>query len=77
MEYESFANLMHHSCLVLTDCGGQEEAPSLGKPVLVLRNTTNGRKQWKPVRSASLELTGTASMKKRNGSLRIKRLMML
>ena len=38
---EKFVKLMDASYLVLTDSGGiQEEAPSLGKPVLVMRNTT-------------------------------------
>ncbi|MFW5961852.1 MAG: non-hydrolyzing UDP-N-acetylglucosamine 2-epimerase [bacterium] len=41
LDYLPFANLMARVDLVLTDSGGiQEEAPSLGKPVLVLRNTT-------------------------------------
>jgi UDP-N-acetylglucosamine 2-epimerase (non-hydrolysing) len=39
--YENFVFLMQHAYLILTDSGGiQEEAPSLGKPVLVMRNET-------------------------------------
>jgi len=41
MAYESFAHLMKRVYLILTDSGGiQEEAPTLGKPVLVLRRET-------------------------------------
>lgn len=41
LEYVEFANLINKSHLILTDSGGlQEEAPSLGKPVLVLRTET-------------------------------------
>ena len=41
LDYDSFVYLMSKSYLVLTDSGGiQEEAPSLGKPVLVMRKTT-------------------------------------
>ena len=41
LPYEAFSFLMKHAYLILTDSGGiQEEAPSLGKPVLVLRTET-------------------------------------
>jgi UDP-N-acetylglucosamine 2-epimerase (non-hydrolysing) len=41
LEYRDFIDLMRRAALLLTDSGGiQEEAPSLGKPVLVLRETT-------------------------------------
>lgn len=41
LEYEPFIYLMDHAYLILTDSGGiQEEAPSLGRPVLVMRDTT-------------------------------------
>ena len=41
LQYESFIYLMSNAYLIVTDSGGvQEEAPSLGKPVLVMRDTT-------------------------------------
>lgn len=57
MDYEPFANLMAKSALVLTDSGGiQEEAPSLGKPVLVLRDTTE---RPEAVDAGTVKLIGT------------------
>lgn len=52
-----FHNYMAHSFLVLTDSGGiQEEAPSLGKPVLVMRDTTE---RPEGVAAGTLKLVGT------------------
>lgn len=56
-EYESFVWLMKRSAVVLTDSGGvQEEAPSLGKPVLVMRNTTE---RPEAVNAGTVKLVGT------------------
>ncbi len=50
-------NIMARSELILTDSGGiQEEAPSLGKPVLVMRNTTE---RPEGIRAGTLKLVGT------------------
>lgn len=57
LEYEPFANLMARSYLLMTDSGGiQEEAPALGKPVLVLRNTTE---RPEAVTAGTVKLVGT------------------
>lgn len=57
LDYEPFANLMNHAYLILTDSGGiQEEAPSLGKPVLVVRNTTE---RPEAVIAGTVKLVGT------------------
>ena len=53
-----FHNYMHHSYLILTDSGGiQEEAPSLGKPVLVMRDTTE---RPEGIKAGTLKLVGTS-----------------
>lgn len=57
LEYLPFIYLMEKSYLVLTDSGGiQEEAPSLGKPVLVMRDTTE---RPEAVEAGTVELVGT------------------
>ncbi|MBR6755437.1 MAG: UDP-N-acetylglucosamine 2-epimerase (non-hydrolyzing) [Peptococcaceae bacterium] len=57
MDYEPFANVMARVDLILTDSGGlQEEAPALGKPVLVLRDTTE---RPEAVSAGTVSLVGT------------------
>jgi UDP-N-acetylglucosamine 2-epimerase (non-hydrolysing) len=56
-DYLPFVYLMVHSTLILTDSGGiQEEAPSLGKPVLVMRETTE---RPEAVDAGTVKLVGT------------------
>ena len=56
LDYEPFAWLLKHCHLVLTDSGGiQEEAPSLGKPVLVMRDVTE---RPEAVQAGTVKLVG-------------------
>lgn len=57
LEYLSFVYLMEKSTIVLTDSGGiQEEAPGLGKPVLVMRGTTE---RPEALKAGTVKLVGT------------------
>lgn len=57
LDYLPFIYAMQHSILLLTDSGGiQEEAPSLGKPVLVMRDTTE---RPEAVEAGTVKLVGT------------------
>lgn len=57
LDYLPFVFLMNHAHLILTDSGGiQEEAPSLGKPVLVMRETTE---RPEAVEAGTVRLVGT------------------
>src|SRR6185437_11694666 len=59
MDYIPFVDLMRRAYLILTDSGGiQEEAPSLGKPVLVLREKTE---RPEAVEAGTVKLVGTES----------------
>ena len=57
LEYPQFVHLMNQSTIILTDSGGvQEEAPSMGKPVLVMRDTTE---RSEAVEAGTVKLVGT------------------
>jgi len=57
LQYESFVYLMNQAYFIITDSGGvQEEAPSLGKPVLVMRNTTE---RPEAIEAGTVKLVGT------------------
>ena len=57
LQYLEFVYLMNKSTIVLTDSGGiQEEAPGLGKPVLVMRDTTE---RPEALSSGTVHLVGT------------------
>jgi UDP-N-acetylglucosamine 2-epimerase (non-hydrolysing) len=57
LDYIPFVKLMDASYIILTDSGGiQEEAPSLGKPVLVMRNTTE---RQEAIEAGTVKLVGT------------------
>ena len=57
LDYQAFIYLMNKAYLILTDSGGiQEEAPSLGKPVLVMRDTTE---RLEAIEAGTVKLVGT------------------
>ncbi len=57
LDYQMFVKLMDLSYIIITDSGGiQEEAPSLGKPVLIMRNKTE---RPEAIKSGAAELVGT------------------
>jgi UDP-N-acetylglucosamine 2-epimerase (non-hydrolysing) len=61
LDYLPFVYMMQHCCLIVTDSGGvQEEAPSLGKPVLVMRETTE---RPEAVEAGTVKLVGTDAAK--------------
>ncbi len=61
LDYEPFVYLMHNAYFILTDSGGiQEEAPSLGKPVLVMRDTTE---RPEALEAGTVKLVGTDKKK--------------
>jgi UDP-N-acetylglucosamine 2-epimerase (non-hydrolysing) len=68
-DYLPFVFLLDHAYLILTDSGGiQEEAPSLGKPVLVMRDTTE---RPEAVKAGTVKLVGTNKQSIITESLRL------
>ena len=64
LQYEQFIYIMDKSYFIITDSGGvQEEAPSLGKPVLVMRETTE---RPEAVSAGTVKLVGTDTQKIKN-----------
>jgi len=69
VRYDELVWLMKNSYLILTDSGGiQEEAPSLGKPVLVLRNVTE---RHEGIKAGSAMIVGTECSKIVSGTARL------
>lgn len=69
LEYEPFVYLMGRSHMIITDSGGiQEEAPSLGKPVLVMRETTE---RPEAVEAGTVVLVGTSMERITNEARRL------
>jgi len=67
LDYLSFVYLMDKSYLILTDSGGiQEEAPSLGKPVLVMRENTE---RPEALEAGTIKLVGTTNIEKEISNL--------
>jgi UDP-N-acetylglucosamine 2-epimerase (non-hydrolysing) len=61
LDYEPFIYLLKHCYIVLTDSGGiQEEAPSLGKPVLVMREVTE---RPEAVQAGTVQLVGASGLR--------------
>ena len=61
LRYVAFVQVMAHAYVIMTDSGGiQEEAPSLGKPVLVLRETTE---RPETIKAGTARLVGTSPVK--------------
>lgn len=69
LDVVEFHNLMNHAYLIMTDSGGiQEEAPALGKPVLVMRDTTE---RPEGVAAGTLKLVGTKKEDVKSGLIEL------
>jgi len=69
LDYAPFVHAMRHAMLILTDSGGvQEEAPAFGKPILVLRTTTE---RPEGVEAGTAKLVGTERVRIREEALHL------